>query len=169
MKQAIIDVYKYLNMRYENIIVMAFGPMLPLFISTGIERPVIAVNPPFEQYEEYSRKVFSKLLGNYIFSSFDVYRNYDPLNEQLNRMDFKYEYSNSDIYFIISKKAIPEGFFSFKNAQTRYSLINYVDTRLNSYIVNEDFWSYRKHPYIHSKVIGHLNKIIDNLLKRSGL
>lgn len=169
MKQAVIDAYKYLNMRYENIIVITFGPMLPLFISTGIERPVIAVNPPFEPYEQYAQKLFEKLKGRYIFSSWEVYSNYDPLMKALCSMDLPKAYRNSDIQYIISKKTMPDGFMKFKNSKAAYSLINNVDTRLNSYIVNEDFWSYRKRPRIHSKVIDHINKLIDNISKRRGL
>lgn len=169
MQNGIIEAYKYLNQRYKQIIIMTFGPMLPLFLSTGIERPVIAVNPPAVHYEDYAKSLWGKLKTGFIFSSFDAYRNYDPLYANLSKTDLSKLYSNGDIYFVISRMTASDEAVRQAKTSGMYSIINNVDTRLNSYIVNEDFWSYKTHPYIHSKVIDHLNSISDKILKRRGL
>ncbi|MFO8061501.1 MAG: hypothetical protein R6U31_01080 [bacterium] len=157
--------YNYFSRHFSDIVFIGFNAYASVYLLTGIEAPLIAVNPPLIDYHSYTDLMFAlyNAENDFIYSSAGIYRRYDPFYPLLKDRDMLNMYSREDILILYSADVLSQRELEALSSSKcpRISIRN-VDRRLNSYKMKlSDLRNYKEVPHIHSEIKRYLNKLIE--------
>lgn len=157
--------HNYFSRHFSDIVFIGFNAYASVFLLTGIDAPLIAVNPPLIDYHSYTEMMFSlyNAENDFIYSTADIYRRYDPFYPLLRGKNMLNMYSKENITILYSADVLSQPELrAVQSSSCRRISIRNVDRRLNSYKMKlRDLRNYKDVPHIHSEIKSYLNKLIE--------
>lgn len=162
MKKQIAMIEEYFSTYYDDVTFIAFNDMCPMVIEATENAFIIAINPPLCTYNNYEAIMYAKLNKNsdFIYSSLYSFRQYNVFHNAYFSANFIDEYNNTErLKILVSYDVLDVAEIQgLKDIQGKYTKISNIDRRLNSYIIEQDLFSYKRVPIISESIIKYLNK-----------